>query len=218
MKNWLDIYKQKDALWLHDGNPKRPHALFTSGLHSDSAFNGEMVMEDAALLHEASADLLHILIEQGLDIEKVDRVVGPAMGAITLAHDVARQIAQKRNRPCLRAYAEKESDRQNSPMIFKRTMLQPNEKILVVEDTLTTGGSVQRMINAITATHAETLPFVAVLVNRSILKEVDGRKVIALIDYPLQAWTAEECPLCKNGSEVVRPKGKENWAKLHANY
>ena len=61
-------------------------------------------------------------------------------------------------------------------------------------------------------------PFVAVLVNRSGLTEVGGKKIVALIDRPMPMWTPDECPLCKAGSEAIRAKGSENWARLKATY
>jgi hypothetical protein len=54
-------------------------------------------------------------------------------------------------------------------------------------------------------------------VNRSGLTEVNGMKIVALIDHPMPMWAPEECPLCPQGSEAIRAKG-ENWARLTAAY
>jgi len=212
---WISKYKQRGALWIHDGNSKRPHALLTSGKHSDGFFNSELVMEDSALLAEACSNLLHKLeIDEGVSLSKIDRVVGPAMGAITMAHEMARQISEGTGHRCLRAYTEKFE----KMMVFQRTTIKPTELILLVEDVLTTGGSVEITSAAVAATFGYILPFTAVLVNRSGFKEVGGKKIVALIDRPMPVWASDDCPLCKNGSEAIRPKGTENWKRLNAYY
>lgn len=215
-QGWIEKYQQKRALWIHDGNPKRPHALLTSGKHSNGFFNSEVVMEDPALLDEACFNLLFLLKQEGLNLSQVDRVVGPAMGAITLAHDLARHIAQEKKRPCLRAYTQKEMDGDKKKMVFKRTTIKPGENVLTVEDVVSTGGSVKSMVNAVVEPGGNVLPFVAVLVNRSGLTKVSEKKIVALIDRPMRMWVEDQCPLCKAGSEAIRPKDTENWERLNA--
>jgi orotate phosphoribosyltransferase len=92
----------------------------------------------------------------------------------------------------------------------------PGKEILLCEDVLTTGGSVSLTAAAIFFATGFTLPFVLALVNRSGLEEVNGWKIVALIDQAMPMWVADECPLCKEGSEPVRPK--DNWARLNATY
>jgi orotate phosphoribosyltransferase len=215
---WIAAYRRAGALWIHDGNLRRPHALLTSGKHSSGFFNSELVMQDPLLLDAACADLAHVLLEHRLPIETVDRVVGPAMGAITLAHDLARHLGTIRGRTCLRGYAQKQEDVPGTSMAFVRTPLQPGETVLAAEDVLTTGTSLSNMRAAAQAAGARVLTLVAVLVNRSGLVEVDGRRIVALIDQPMPLWAPGECPLCLAGSEAIRPKGAENWARLYADY
>lgn len=219
---WTECYKDKGALWLHDGNVKRPHALLTSGKHSNGFFNSELVMEDSELLNRASSDLVALLFESGLKIYEVNRVVGPAMGAITLAHDLARQITLMRGLnvlpPCLRAYTEKEETSTGVRMVFKRTKIWEGEGVLLCEDVLTTGGSVGLTASAVTEAKGEVLPFLAILVNRSGLSDVSGKKIVALIDQPMPMWSADDCPLCKQGSEAIKPKDAKNWMRLNATY
>jgi len=218
-EEWILKYKERGALWTHDGNEKRPHALLTSGNHSNAFINSEQVLEDPALLDDACRDLLTLLVEHGLDIEEVDRVVGPAMGAITMAHDMARHIGRARSRPCLRAYTEKEmEDGVVARMVFKRTELAQGERVLVVEDVFNTGGSVERTAQAIIKAGGVVVPFSVVLLNRSGHTEFDGRKIVALIEYPMAIWAPDACPLCAQGSEVLLPKQKENWERLNASY
>jgi orotate phosphoribosyltransferase len=175
-------------------------------------------MEDTLVMDEACFDLAMLLQQYGLDFKVVDRVVGPAMGAITVAHEISRHIGFSRARACLRAYTEKETGGEGKLMVFKKTAIHSGERILPVEDVLTTGGSVNLTTTAVTLAGGIVLPFVAVLVNRSGLKEVSGKQIVALIDQPMPIWTPQECPLCKEGSEAIRPKGTENWARLNASY
>ena len=90
--------------------------------------------------------------------------------------------------------------------------------MVLCEDVLTTGGSVDLASTAVTNAGGTTLPFILVLVNRSGLKEVSGKKIIALIDRPMPTWAPDECPLCKEGSEAIRPKGPPEWARLNDSY
>lgn len=219
-QQWIVTYEKNGALWIHDGKTQRPHALLTSGKHSDGFFNSEPVMEDPASLDRACAALLHLVAKQesSLGALGADRVVGPAMGAITLAHDMARHVSRKQNSQCFRSYAEKEGEGKNKRMVFKRTSVHEGERVLLVEDVLTTGESVELAADAVIRAGGILRPCVAVLVNRSGLTEVGGKKIIALIDHPMHNWDAKDCPLCAEGSEAIRPKESENWARLNAEY
>ncbi|MFA6314901.1 MAG: phosphoribosyltransferase family protein [Candidatus Paceibacterota bacterium] len=217
-EDWISQYQEKGAFWLHDGNPKRPHALLTRGKHSSGFFDSELVMEDSILLDEATSDLVLLLQKRDINLNNVDRVLGPSMGAITLAHDISRHIGHNCFNHVLRAYAEKETNGNSKTMVFKRTVIRTGEHVLVVDDVLTTGDSVGLTVTAVINAGGIVMPFIAVLVNRSGLKEVDGRKIIALIDHSMPKWMPVECPLCKEGSEAIRPKEMENWARLNASY
>lgn len=214
---WEAELKELGALRYHDGNMLRPHYLLTSGKHSNGFCNCEILMENTTLLTKACYDLVALLKQAGLDIALPDRVVGPAMGAITIAHEVALHMGVARNRPCLRAYVEKPTE-PGGPMTFTRTAIKPGERVLLVEDVLTTGGSVERARAAVEKAGGEVLPFVAVLVNRSGLVHLDDVPIIALVHKCLPTWEPDECPLCTQGSEAIRPKGTENWARLTADY
>ena len=87
---------------------------------------------------------------------------------------------------------------------------------VVAEDVMTTGGTTRKTVETLTKTGADVLGFILVLVNRSGQESLDGRRIIALIDHPMPFWEAEECPLCAQGSEAIRPKGRESWQELTA--
>jgi orotate phosphoribosyltransferase len=74
---------------------------------------------------------------------------------------------------------------------------------LLCEDVLSTGESVELTARAIIEKGGMPMPWEMVLVNRSGLDEVNDKKIIALINHPIYAWTPEECPLCKEGSKAL---------------
>jgi orotate phosphoribosyltransferase len=219
-KSFLDEYIEKEALWIHDGKPNRPHALLSGGMHSNGFFNSELVMEDPVFLERTAYMMLKLLGQRSFDnLSKVDRVVGPAMGAITIAHELARHIGYRNRRTTLRAYTEKAVDRfGNKLMVFKKTNIRKGETVLACEDVLTTGGSVLLMMDAVIKAGGILLPYVMVIVNRSGLSMIGPYEIIAVIDQPMPKWAPEECPLCKLGSVAIPPKVNENWALLNKQY
>lgn len=217
-EGWIGQYQQKGALWFHDGNPKRPHALLTSGKHSSGFFNSRLVIPDEPLLREAASDLLELFFRQGGDISKIEGVVGPQTGATKLAELTSYQVMAHTRGRCFWASPAKSDEGGVKSMVFsdEDLALLPGKSILSGEDVLTTGNSVALAATAVTNAGGIVMPFVLTLVNRSGLTEAGGKKIIALIDHSMPMWTSEECPLCKEGSDALRPK--ENWAHLNARY
>ena len=94
--------------------------------------------------------------------------------------------------------------------------VQPGDVCLMCEDVVTTGGSINLTVSATIEAKGFVLPYIMALVNRSGLKKVDGREVIALIDSHMPIWAPDKCPLCADGSKTTRPK--DNWAFLTQDY
>lgn len=217
-ENWIRVYQDKCALWIHDGNPKRPHALLSSGKHSTGFFNSRLVVSDGQLLREAASDLVDS-IETGINIGKIDRVVGPETGATKLAEFISDEIGGRRNYPCTWASPAEVEYGRNKSMIFsdpKRTVLS-GETVLLCDDVLTTGGNVELATTAVINAGGIVLTLVVAIVNRSDLKYINGKETAALIVRPMPAWFPEECLLCPQGSKPLLPKS-ENWALLNAEY
>jgi orotate phosphoribosyltransferase len=219
-EGWVQEYRTKNALWIHDGNPKRPHALLTSGKHSNGFFNSRLVIPDEVLLRDAAADLLEILVQSGGNIWEVGGVVGPQTGATKLAEFTHDEIVAQTRGNCFWASPAKNETAGEKSMVFIAEELElfPGRHVLLCEDVLTTGGSVDMAASAIANAGGVTLPFILVLVNRSGLIEVSGKRIIALIDRSMPMWTPEECPLCPQGSEAIRPKDPREWARLNETY
>jgi orotate phosphoribosyltransferase len=204
--NWHDIFKEQGAIWIHDGNPQRPHALLTSGLHSDGFVNCSLVTQHARLLEQIVTD------ETGLAPKlpgQADWVIGSALGAVTFAHAVALKLGARAG------FTEKDGE----AMKLARFEVKPGQRVLVVEDTISTGGSTLKTIEGIRnagVPESAILPFIVCLVNRSGSATLGGRELRALLTLDIHNWKAEDCPLCKAGSQALRPKA--NWNALTAQY
>lgn len=210
MTDWVQRYKTKRAIWTHDGTKRRPHALISRkrGQHTGIFFHSELVMEDARILDAACFDLMQSLRLHRIRLDSIDRVVS-ATGAIPLAYSISQQVGYQSGRSCLHAHAERGTNGDG-----KKVTIHSGERVLVVEDVLATGANVGLTTEAVIGAGGIVLPVIGALVNRSGLDEVDGKKIVALIESPAPTWTQESCPLCKNGSRAVCPRA--NWAILNA--
>ncbi|MDO8582553.1 MAG: phosphoribosyltransferase family protein [bacterium] len=221
--DWIREYQAKDALWIHDRHPKRPHALLASGKHSNGYFNSRLVIPDEDLLREAARGLIASFALHSIRLGRIDGIVGPQTGATKLAEFMSDEIEDITQDACFSASPAKAGEGDAKSMVFndENLAILRGATVLLCEDVLTTGGSVELTAKAVTDAGGIVLPFICALVNRSGLTEVDGKKIVALIDKSMPMWTPEECSLCKEGSEAIRPKDTEpqnNWARLNATY
>jgi orotate phosphoribosyltransferase len=215
---WIEAYRKKDALWIHNEDPEQPHALLASGLHSSGFFNSREVIADEEMLDMAAWNLLHLSALMGVNLRLIDGVVGPPTGGTKLAKFLANRISDLADNSCFSASPVKSREGKEKSMVFgnEDLALLTVSWVLLCDDVMTTGGSVALTAEAIQRAGGMVLPFVLVLVNRSGREEVDGRKVVALIDRHMPTWSPEECPLCKAGSKALA--AKDNWAALNAVY
>lgn len=218
---WYKVYQELDAIWMHDGDPRRPHALLRSQKHSSGFFNSRLVICHEPLMRDAASDLLELVTEnKAFDISEVQVVVGPQTGATKLAEYLSDQITAFNRDECSHASPAKATDGEVEIMVFtdEEKELICGRRVLLCEDVVTTLGSVERAERAVLDAGGTILPYVLVLVNRSGVKEIHGKKIVALIDRDMPTWTADECPLCNDWhSEAIPPKG-ENWALLNATF
>jgi orotate phosphoribosyltransferase len=211
---WIAEFVNRGAYWEHDGNPHRPHALLTSGNHSNGFFNSGIVVSDDDLLVEAVSDLVELIEGKSVHCRYADVIAGPQTGATKLAEFIGR----RKDRPWVSPAKTREGPMLLSP---EDRLIVAGKRSLLCEDVITTGGSIKRTASPIIDADGRVLPYVVALVNRSGLAEADGRQIVALIEHNLSIWTPEECPLCQQGSKAIRPKEKDpcdNWALLNATY
>ena len=166
------------------------HFRLSSGRHSGEYCQCARVLEDprrAGELGEALAKLF--------DAEKVDVVVSPALGGVVIGHEVARALG-------VRALF---TERQNGRMTLRRGFrLEPGERVLIVEDVVTTGGSVREVADVVREAGAAVAGF-GFLVDRGP-GDIDlGAPMRALVRRNMPSHEPESCPLCEEGRPLTKP-------------
>lgn len=176
------------------GALKTGHFLFSSGRH------GALYLEKFDLLRDprATSDVCTGFVEH-FRKEAIDVVVGPTTGGIILAFEIGRQLGVPA------AYAERASDGSMGREIRRGTTFEPGSRVLVVDDILTTGGSVRETLGALEHHPVEVIA-VTVLVDRSG-GAVDFGEIplVALASQRIDSWTPEKCPMCARGEPIVKP-------------
>ena len=179
----LELYEKTGALM-------RGHFRLTSGLHSDIYLQSALVLqypEHAGRLGEALAASFRRAGAQ--------TVLAPAIGGILVAHEVARALG-------VRALF---TERENGVMRLRRGFaLTPGERCLVVEDVITNGGSTREVVECVRASGGEVLG-VGSLIDRSGGAAAFDVTRAALATVTATTWPLESCPLCKTGSQAVKP-------------
>jgi orotate phosphoribosyltransferase len=165
------------------------HFLLSSGLHSPQYMQSALVLSEPA-----RAELLGAALAARLK-EKVDLVVAPAMGGLIIGHEVARALK-------VRSYF---TERENGIMTLRRGFkLEPRERVVVVEDVITTGKSTGEVNTLLKSLGAEPVAALSI-VDRSEKPLSLGIPVASLIKLSIPSYEASACPLCKEGRPVVKP-------------
>jgi orotate phosphoribosyltransferase len=175
------------------GALKEGHFLLSSGRHSDR------YVEKFDLLRqpEATSQVCTLIADRFRD-RGVDVVAGPTTGGVILAFEVARQLG------VAAAYAERASGSGTAREFRRGTRFAQGARILVVDDILTTGGSVRETLQALNRQPVEVVG-VAVLVDRSSEGIDLGVPLHSLATMDIATWEPETCPLCARGIPLTRP-------------
>ncbi|HZJ56879.1 MAG TPA: orotate phosphoribosyltransferase [Clostridia bacterium] len=183
----LQIFKKTNALM-------EGHFQLTSGLHSDKYMQCAKVFQYPEFAEVLARQLALSFEEDGVEI-----VIGPALGGIILAYEVARSIGVKN------IFAERE----NGIMVLRRGFELPkNTRVLVVEDVVTTGGSVREVMELV-ASMGSMVVGVGSLVDRSQGLADFGVKFRALLSMKVQSHAPDSCPLCLLGIPIVKPGSRK---------
>jgi len=177
------------------------HFRLSSGRHSDRFVQKFRILEDPALLEPVSR-----LIAAQFRDAKPTIVVGAAVGGILLAYEVARQLGTKA------IFVEKEN---GVPVLRRGFALSPADRVLMVEDVVTTGLSVREVLGVVRHSGADVIG-VGIVVARSEQSFVfrraqddnaqdDNIPVYALLNLPIISYDAGECPQCRAGEAVTDP-------------
>jgi orotate phosphoribosyltransferase len=179
----LDIYQKTGALLTG-------HFLLSSGLHSERYLQSALVLQ----LPDIATRLCAALAEHFRD-SAIEAVIAPALGGVFVSHETARALGVRA------LFAE----RVHGELTLRRGFtIKPGERVLVVEDVITTGKSTRETIEVVRKAGGVAVA-AASLVDRSGGKAELGVPYKALVTLDVPLFTAEECPLCKAGSAPIKP-------------
>ena len=168
------------------------HFRLTSGLHTNLFLLSSMVQQYPPQVSRIAEALAAPYNDKGVTL-----VAGPAVGGVILAYEVARALDARS------IFAEKIGD---GRMALRRGFhVERGERTLVVEDALSTGGSVRKVMDALRPYGANVIG-AAVIIDRSGGTVDVGVPLHALVTMTVSMWDAANCPLCRAGSQVMDPK------------
>lgn len=176
------------------GALKSGHFLLASGRHSAQYMEKFDLLRQPKATERACTDMIGLLG----DTSSIDLVVGPTTGGILLAFEVARQLELPA------AYAERIVDGGNERGFKRDTTIAPGTRVLVVDDILTTGGSVFQTLAALEKVGATTQA-IAVLVDRSGGTVPFPAPLVSLAHLTIDTWSPDDCPMCAAGEPVIKP-------------
>ncbi|MCM8794444.1 MAG: orotate phosphoribosyltransferase [Candidatus Omnitrophica bacterium] len=175
------------------------HFELSSGQHSREYLQCAMVLQYPTLC----ARLCQSLAERFLG-DDITCVAAPAMGGILIGYEVAKYLG-------VRSIF---SERHEGKMTLRRTFqVGPKDKVLVTEDVVTTGGSVEELITLIRDAGASVVG-VGALVDRSGGWVAFDVKYHALISLHLRAFPPPDCPMCREGLPVIKPGSRSLREKI----
>lgn len=168
------------------------HFLLTSGRHSGRYLQCARIFRNTRY----SEELCAALAAQFKD-DRVDIVIGPALGAVQMAYEVSRALG------CENFFAERE----DGTMTLRRGFaIEPGQRVLVVEDVVTTGGSVREVLEIVRQAGGEIVG-VGSIVDRTGGRIDFGVPFHSVISMEVESYEPSECPLCKAGAPAPYKPG-----------
>lgn len=185
------------GLFTESGALLEGHFLLSSGLHSGRYLQCALLLADPRRAQRVGEALA------GLSDGKPDLVLSPALGGLIIGHEVARALG-------VRAYF---AERDNGVMSLRRGFsIRPGEKVVVVEDVITTGKSSKEVMDLISAHGAEVAGMLAI-VDRSAGAAGKNLAVKSLLKMDIPSWSLEECAPCRAGQPLVKPGSRPGPAR-----
>ncbi len=183
------IEKFKNAGALLEG-----HFILSSGLHSPVYLQCAIALESTASAAEFGA----ALAEQFGD-SQIETVASPAIGGIVIGYEVARQLGLRF------IWTEREDGRMTLRRGFQ---VRRGERVLVVEDVITTGGSTRETIDALAA-HGADVAAAASIIDRSGGKADVGVPRVSLATLDVPVVSSADCEACRRGEHAVKPGSRK---------
>jgi len=186
MKNVEEIFQKSGAIL-------KGHFMLTSGLHSPLYWEKFRVLQFPRYTEQLCGMIANHFHKQNIQV-----VAGPTTGGIILAFETARQLGVRG------IFAEREGATERA---FRRGFsISPGERVLIVDDILTTGSSIHQVMAAVTKQGGIVIG-IGILVDRSE-QEVDfGVPFFSCLRSITPAYTPQDCPLCAKNIPLVKPGG-----------
>ena len=179
----LEHFRQTNALL-------EGHFILSSGLHSPKYLQCALALQyppDAARFGRAIA-------EHYVD-QNIETVASPAIGGLVIGYAVAQSLNVR----------FVWTERENNEMTVRRGFsVRKNERILVVEDVITTGGSTRECIQALESRGAKIVAAASIIDRSNGAAEV-GVPRISLVSLDVPSYKLENCPLCEKGEQAIKP-------------
>ena len=183
----VELFKERGALL-------EGHFRLTSGLHSNRYVQCARVL----MYPDLAEKLGQRIADKFRDLDP-DLVVGPAIGGIVIAQEVWRALG-------VRAIF---SEREEGKMTLRRGFeIEKGERVLVVEDVVTTGGSTKEVINMVEG-YGGVVVGVGSLVDRHSGELDFGVPFHPLLKLDIETYAPDDCPLCREGIPVVKPGSRK---------
>lgn len=179
----IEIFKKTGALL-------EGHFLLTSGLHSNKYFQCAKVFQ-----YPWHAEMLCKELANMFKDQMIDTVVSPAVGGIVVGQETARLLGVRS------IFTERVEGRMTLRRGFE---VKAEERILVVEDVTTTGGSVKEVIETLRAAGANVVA-VGAVVDRSGGSVEFGVPYQSLLQIDVKTFDPDNCPLCDDGTPAIKP-------------
>jgi len=170
------------------------HFLLSSGLHSPKYLQCAL-----ALQYPADASQFGTAIAGQFTDAAIETVASPAIGGLIVGYAVAQSLNVRFIW----------TERQDGKMTVRRGFtIKPGERILVVEDVITTGGSTRECIAALRE-HGADVVGAASIIDRSNGAADVGVPRVSLVSFDVPSYTADECPMCKSGTQPYKPGSRK---------
>jgi len=186
----IDIEQHLLTIFEQTGALLKGHFQLTSGLHSSRYLQCALVLQ-----YTEHAEFVGRALAAKFSGDRVDAVVAPAIGGIIVAHETARAIGVRA------LFTERESGVMTLRRGFRLTR---GERVLVVEDVVTTGGSTRETIEAVIDADGVVIG-AGSMVDRSGGAVDVGVRCQSLLTLDVAAYDPSECPLCKEGVPPIKP-------------
>lgn len=173
----------------------RGHFRLTSGLHSPEYLQCALVLQHPRHADYLGTELARVLAERGLG-DRIDIVVAPAMGGLIIGHEAARALGAR--------FLFTERDAERKMTLRRGFKLRQGERAVVIEDVITTGGSLCEVVDLLKESGVEVVA-AGSIIDRSGGSADLGVPRIALATLKATTYEAAECPLCRDGLPVQKP-------------